>query len=163
MIEIDFDSPDFADLKENVLPRVIADSLKAAAEDWARREIPRRFTPRASLRYKWKARTKGYMLRKAKTQGHQNDMQFSGDLKRMALGGLRVTVNRRTLIVRVRFPVPDYAAIRRKSAGGVTLKQELVQMSQEELGRLRDAMQADVLERLKNDPKYRVKRKRRRV
>lgn len=160
MFTVEFDGPDFDDLKKNGLQRIIGDAMLATLERWARFEIKRRFTPRAAARYGWKARNRQYMIRKAKTKGHQDDMVFSGELKRMALAGLKSSISRRTLIVRVRFPVPDYAAIRRKSTGGVTLRQELMMMSAEETQAIREGLQAEVERRLK-DPKYYVKRKRR--
>lgn len=155
MIGVTIETPDFNDYKANVMPRAITDALVASGQKWIKQELPRRFAVGAARRYGWPPRTRAYMLRKAKQKGHQRDMEFHGTLKRTALGGAIASAMRRTVSVKIMVPVTDT-----EWKSSMTLRQQMRRTNTDDAKMMLDESGRDLVRRLAEDPKYRIKRKR---
>lgn len=160
MIEVTIESLDWNDYKQNALPRAMTDSLTDSGQKWIRQELPRRFAVGAARRYGWPPRTKGYMLRKAKQKGHQRDMEYTGTLKRTALGG--ATARGQVRSVRVRILIPTTFARNHRGQTGMSLRDQMHRTNRDDLALMVDSSRVELNRRLAEDPKYRIKNKRKR-
>lgn len=158
MIGVTIETPDFNDYKANVMPRAITDALVASGQKWIKQELPRRFAVGAARRYGWPPRTRAYMLRKAKQKGHQRDMEFTGTLRRTALAG--AVARGQIRAVRVRILIPTTFARNPKGQSGMTLRQQMHRTNTDDAKMMLDESGRDLVRRLAEDPKYRIKRKR---
>lgn len=99
---------------EALTPRVmqawVREALEYALDAWRRDILPKHFTKAGGKDYGYQARTKQYMIYKAKTKGTQAPLVWSGDTKRMASTG-RITSH--GLKATLSIPVPDYVYTRR--------------------------------------------------
>ena len=64
------------------MPKILKEALQDAGGLWHRRYLPLHFHAGAGNKYKYKPRTRPYLRRKQKQQGHRRPLEFSGDLKR---------------------------------------------------------------------------------
>lgn len=61
---------------------------------WWLHLLPTKFIPSAVQRYRYKPRTRGYQIRKAKIKGHNRPMEWSGTLRRRMEGKKPPVVHR---------------------------------------------------------------------
>lgn len=94
-------------LTPRVLSAWVREALEYAIKAWRDELEPKHFTRQGGREYGYKARSKKYMIRKAKTHGNQNPLAFSGDTQRMASAG-RITSRGSSATLSI--PVPDYFA-----------------------------------------------------
>lgn len=170
MINVSIEGLDFEKLKSNAVPAAVTDSLVAAGEKFIKTQLPKRFVAGAARKYGWPARTKKYMLRKAKKKGHQNDLVWSGRLRQTALSGSTVKGSRRFVRATVKIPTPAMAnpeaanqkdphQIRRRGPRPMSPLQQLRKVIAEDYTFIAKLAGSDTVRRLTSDPKYMLKRK----
>ena len=71
---------------------------------WWPKFLPRHFTTEGARLYGYEARTKKYMIRKARTKHHQRPLEFTGESKTMMLRSIRVSSNSKGATGRIRAP-----------------------------------------------------------
>ena len=85
-----------------------SDAFQELGEHWHEAMLPKHFTPAGTREYDFRPRTRLYMIRKAKYQGHQNPLEWSGGTKRTVLAIRDVRALKSGTKVTVRLPVPPY-------------------------------------------------------
>ncbi len=145
-------------LKRNAIPSAVTDALVKAGEEYIAKQLPLRFRVGAAARFGFPIRKRGYMIYKAKKKGHQQDLVFSGNLRRIATSGATVKGRRRAVKATVSIPVPAYATIRKKNMDGVTLKQQLQKLVSEDYRLIAKTAGEEAQRLLRESPKYRYKR-----
>lgn len=77
---------------EEVHPATVA-TLRSIGEWWHSERAPVHFTPAAMALYNYQPRTRLYQIRKAKTKGHQNPLEWSGRFKASALAAKTMKIS----------------------------------------------------------------------
>lgn len=106
-------APDWSEWSRSTLRKAFETALHTIGLTWKRDMLPKHFTPAGGREYGYEKRTKKYMIRKAKQEGHQNPLvglsrrgHVGGELKRRATGIALVKAS--SARVRVELDVPDY-------------------------------------------------------
>lgn len=66
-------------------------AMQAGVEHWWKEVMPGHFETSAAAKYGYEKRTKKYMIYKARKQGHQKPLVFSGALERSVRRGVNLT------------------------------------------------------------------------
>jgi hypothetical protein len=89
---------DFAGMLRQ-LPKALEKANKDVGVEWFTKMLPGHFEPSAVSKYKYQPRTKGYQIRKAKKQGHQKPLVWSGAMSQalMSAGNIKGTPRQATV------------------------------------------------------------------
>lgn len=121
---------------------------------WRGNMLDKHFETSATNEYKYQKRTKIYMLRKAKKYGHQNPLEWSGTLHRMAssIEDVRSTSKAGTVVIHG----PSYLYKFRKSQKQPDKAKELKTITRHESRALADAGDKKVTELANNTDRNKV-------
>lgn len=134
------------ELQGRALSRIVRQALQKAAEDYVLKiMLPKKFTPTGAREYNYKARTKKYMIRKAKVKRHQNPFEWSGATKRLALNSAKAKATKKS--IRVKFDVPRETQ-RFLFFRGYNIKAELSAVSRADLLAINEIVQNEIEEGL---------------
>lgn len=151
-------TPDFAEWPKKTIGKAMESANSAIGNLWFGRMLKKHFEHSAIREYGYAKRDRGYVIDKAKREGHTKPLQGisrrgkrSGQLKRAALRSGLIRAGRKNL--KVQFEVPKHATLRSAGGSGPDLVSELTAVSEaeaQEFAKLAGRVMADELE---NEPK----------
>lgn len=120
----------------------VREEMRAMGQAWKERYLPKHFTRAGAREYAYKDRTKGYMMKKARKQGHQDPLVYSGESRARALGAGNIVATaiakKASVAVSVNANTLNFRAA---GKGGIDLYNEVIAVADGELNALRDGLQ----------------------